>query len=136
MPKLGSSVYEKFFNDANIVKLMAKSFDEFIVKEYNGQPINIELLATLLKYNHLVELFKRISKELVEEYYNGDYKKMNTDLNEDDKEFLTQIISDRNRVSHMMSEDALVNPPAEARCVYDLTTKMAGILLIYIDNIK
>jgi len=132
MPNLSSSVYEKFYNDAKIVKLMAQSVDEFeIVTKYNNQPINIELLATLLKFNHLVEFFKGISKILVHEYYNGDYKRLNSFLNEDEREFITEVFNDRNRISHMMSEDALVNPPVETRCVYEMTKKMEEILYKY-----
>lgn len=82
MPRLASSVYKKFLNDASVVKSMALSVDDWgIVKEYNNQPVNIELLATLLKFSHLVEFFKEISKSLGNEYYGGDYKKLNSLLN-------------------------------------------------------
>lgn len=132
MAKLDSSVYEKFYSDAEVVKLMAQTeVQDNLVMDFCDQPVKVGLLATLLKFNHLVEFFKKISQVLAKEYFDGNYKELNSILNDDGRELITEIFADRNYISHMISEDALVNPPWVLRSLTECTQKMEDILRLY-----
>ena len=128
MAELDNSVYEKFYSDAEVVKLMARTeVHDNLEMDYHTHSVKVGLLATLLKFNHLVEFFKKISRELANEYFGGNYKELNSILNDDGRELLTAIFADRNYISHMISEDALVNPPWELRMVNEYTKKKENI---------
>lgn len=136
MFQLSDDVYKKFFKDVEVVKCMAQSFDSYKELEYAGQLVNVELLATLLKFNHLVEFFKKISRELADSYFEGDYKLLNSNLDAEEQELISNIFKDRNRISHMITEEVLVNPFWETRAVFDMTKQLENILLSYLYEIN
>lgn len=136
MSQLSDTVYKKFFNDAKVIKYMAQSFDTYEKIEYAGELVNVELLATLLKFNHLVEFFKKISRKLADEYFEGKYALLNLHLDSEEQELIKDIFGDRNRISHMITEDVLINPFWETRAVFDMTKQLEKILLSYLYEIR
>lgn len=125
--------YEVFIKEAKLVKTMARSFDEFEVKVFNGETVQVDLLATLMKFNHLVELFKKISFTLRNKYASS-YDELNSILEEDEYDTVEEILNGRNRIAHTLSEKALINPPFEMRTVYNLTEDMQNIIAKYIQH--
>lgn len=130
------AVYQKFYEDAKVVKSMALSTDTCQRIDYAGQYVNVELLATLMKFIHLVEFFKKISQELASRHYKNNYALLNSDLDAEERELITDIFEDRNRIAHMISEEVLVNPLWETRAVFDMTTQLENITTSYLKKIN